>query len=274
MMRFQRNTAWWLGAAITALALVGCAESVTRPEWVAIAPATDAAVVDKPAEMPVVDYPVGTIGYSIQGRPIEAVTLGGNGRRILIIGGIHGNEPEGGRTISAMIAYLGVLEPDAAVRVVRDINPDGTAARTRTNARGIDLNRNWPARNFRGGGVRGAASLSEPETVALHAEIERFGPGLVLVCHAAGRGPFVNFDGPAAPQARAFAEAAAASDSRWRVVADMGYPTPGSLGSYVGVDMGIPILTIEFGRGHDPGAAWLAMRDGVSALLGGGRFSK
>ena len=66
----------------------------------------------------------------------------------------------------------------------------------------------------------------------------------------------------------AFALAAARSDRRWRVVPEMGYPTPGSLGSYLGVDRGVPILTIEFERGGDPEASWAAMRDGVAAVLG------
>ncbi|MBK7403060.1 MAG: DUF2817 domain-containing protein [Phycisphaerales bacterium] len=207
------------------------------------------------------------VGRSVEGRPIEAVTLGSGARRVLLIGGIHGDEPEGGRTINAVAAYLGALRPDATIRIVRDLNPDGSAARTRTNARGVDLNRNWPARNFAPGGERGVAPLSEPETRILAAELEGFRPDLVLVCHAARNGPFVNFDGPAADLARSFAGAAARTDPRWRVVADMGYPTPGSLGSLVGVDRSVPILTIEFSRGHDPDAAWLAMREGLTAVL-------
>lgn len=254
----------------------GCARSSARTERVATtAPArTTTAPADAAAGGTAAPPPARTpggasvIGLSVRGRPIEAVTLGGSGRRVLLIGGIHGDEPEGGRTIEAVVAYLHRLEPGAQVRVVRDANPDGTAARSRTNARGVDLNRNWPARNFRPGSGRGPSPLSEPETRALHEEIERFGPELVVVCHSARSGPFVNFDGPAASEAAAFASAASQSDSRWRIVPDMGYPTPGSLGSFMGVDRGVPILTIEFERGHEPGAAWVAMRDGMAALLG------
>ncbi len=47
----------------------------------------------------------------------------------------------------------------------------------------------------------------------------------------------------------------------------MGYPTSGSFGSYVGIDLGIPILTLELGRGRDPAAAWDAMRKGTRAVL-------
>lgn len=208
------------------------------------------------------------IGMSGQGRVIEATSLGsGGGPRVLLVGGIHGDEPEGGRTINAIEAYLRVLRPRATVRIVRDINPDGTTARSRHNAAGVDLNRNWPARNYRPGGTRGSAPLSEPESRALYDEIERFDPDLVLVAHSSSRGPFVNFDGPAVDFATVFATAAAATDPRWRVVADMGYATPGSLGSFIGVDRGTPILTLEFDRGHEPDAAWQAMREGVRAVI-------
>lgn len=206
----------------------------------------------------------------MQGRAIEATTIGAGGStgpRVMLVGGIHGDEPEGGRTINAIVAYLRTLRPNATVRVVRDVNPDGTAARTRHNASGVDLNRNWPAQNFEPGGSRGPRPLSEPEARTLHDEIARFDPELVLVAHSSSRGPFVNFDGPAVDLATVFATAASATDTRWRVVPSMGYPTPGSLGSYIGVDRGLPILTLEFDRGHAPEAAWAAMRDGVRAVL-------
>lgn len=252
-----------MGSLLLAGLLGGCAAPRLRQG--ATGGETGAPAARPPREaLPAGDV---VVGLSVQGRPIEAITLGGSGRRILLIGGIHGDEGEGGRTINATIAFLRALEPDATIRLVRDANPDGAAAKTRTNARGVDLNRNWPARNYRSGGDRGPAPLSEPETRALHDEIERFDPELVLVCHSSGNGPFVNFDGPAGAQAAAFAAAAARTDSRWRVKPEMGYPTPGSLGSYLGVDRGVPILTIEFDRGHEPEAAWAAMRDGLTALL-------
>lgn len=246
-------------AACAAALLAGCASS----------PRADA--VTKPAEtaraLPAPAWE--RIGASVEGRAIEALTIGGGaGRpRILLVGGIHGDEPEGGRTINAVVAYLATLRPDATVRIVRDANPDGAAAGTRVNARGVDLNRNWPASNFRSAPARGQAPLSEPETRVLLAEIERFDPDLILVCHSSVRGPFVNFDGPGAAYAVAFASGAARGDRRWRIVPDMGYATPGSLGSFAGVDGGIPILTLEFARGHDADGAWTAMRDGLRAVL-------
>jgi hypothetical protein len=61
--------------------------------------------------------------------------------------------------------------------------------------------------------------------------------------------------------------AAQAVQPGWRVTADMGYPTPGSLGNYLGVDQQIPILTIEFERGQDEAAAAAALRRGLAAAI-------
>lgn len=211
------------------------------------------------------------IGRSAQGRPIEAVTLGSGSSgtpRVLVIGGIHGDEQEGAPAVEALLAD-GSWRRGATVRIIRDANPDGTAAGTRFNSRGVDLNRNWPASNFKPSRSRGRSTLSEPETAAVHADILAFRPAIVVVFHSARGGPFVNFDGPAAELAGRFGAAAARADPRWRVVAQMGYATPGSLGSYLGVDCGVPILTVEFQRGHEAGAAAEAAIAGLTGVIVG-----
>ena len=84
--------------------------------------------------------------------------------------------------------------------------------------------------------------------------MQRFNPEIIVVLHSTPRGPFVNFDGPSPASedlAQAFVDGAKSTgDPRWKVVPDMGYPTPGSMGSYFGSDLGLPILTIEFKRGE------------------------
>ncbi len=208
-----------------------------------------------------------SIGRSRMQRPLEATTVGDGALRVYIIGGIHGNEPEG---LAATNRLAGVVACDLSgitARILRDANPDGTAAGTRGNSRGVDLNRNWPAANFARASSRGEAPLSEPETRALEADLRAFGPHLVVVFHSIASGPFANFDGPAAGQAEAFADAAKRLDSRWKVVPQMGYRTPGSLGSYLGVDRGIAILTIEFRRGQDQESAALAAEAGIRAVV-------
>ncbi len=208
-----------------------------------------------------------TIGTSMRGAPIQAAEFGSGPTRVLIVGGIHGDEDEAIEAVEALRRHLVVFPPPARVLLVRDVNPDGSAAGTRGNSRGVDLNRNWPARSFRADGVHGPAPLSEVESRVLHAQIEQFAPNVMIVLHSARGGPFVNFDGPAGGLAERFAEAARATDARWRVQAEMGYATPGSLGSYIGIDRGLPILTIEFARGHEASLAKLALIDGVTATL-------
>ena len=148
--------------------------------------------------------------------------------------------------------------------MIEDVNPDGSAVNRRTTNAGVDPNRNWPSDNFIPHERHGDAALSEPGVAATHAALSEFDPDLVVVLHSTDRGPFVNFDGPAEAHAQLFAGAAG-----WRVVPSMGYPTPGSLGSYMGVDRGIPILTIEFDRGSDPASSGPALSRGIEAILVG-----
>ena len=205
-----------------------------------------------------------SIGLSVEGRQLLVAESGSGPLRIYLVGGIHGDETEGRSALEAMKdqSFVG-----ATIRMVRDLNPDGTAASRRVNARNYDLNRNWPAMNFEPGSTGGDAPLSEPETRALHQDLRAFQPQLVIVLHSTPTGPLVNYDGPAAEFASAFTRAAQAYGSGWHVQPDMGYPTPGSLGSWLGVDQKVPILTIEFDRGQDEASAAAALRQGLSATI-------
>jgi len=202
------------------------------------------------------------IGTSAEGRPVRARSLGRGGRRVAVIAGIHGDETEGLRHVEELVAWL--AEAPARVRLIEDVSPDGTAHGTRTTASGVDPNRNWPAKNFTPAPARGPQPLSEPEVAAAHADLLRFAPELVIVLHSTRRGPFVNFDGPAAELAEVFADAAG---SPWKVVPDMGYGTPGSFGSWMGIDRGVPTLTVEFLRGALPESTGPALERAVRATL-------
>ena len=82
-------------------------------------------------------------------------------RSILVVGCIHGNEPAG-RVIVEDLARS-TPAPETELLLVRDLNPDGFAHRVRTNAHGVDLNRNSPE-HWAGAGAR---PWSEPETRAI-----------------------------------------------------------------------------------------------------------
>jgi protein MpaA len=243
---------------LAAALLPGCATGPRRPHT---APDATAQVEATPPTSAPRWRP---IGLSVARRLLLVTESGSGPLRVYVIGGVHGNEIEG-RT--ALEAFRNEPIAAATIRILRDLNPDGTAANQRVNARGYDLNRNWPAANYEPGLAGGDAPLSEPETRALQQDLSAFRPDLVVVLHSTAIGPLVNYDGPAEPQATAFAAAAQAVQPGWRVTADMGYPTPGSLGNYLGVDQHIPILTIEFERGQDEVAAAAALRRGLAAAI-------
>ena len=88
-------------------------------------------------------------------------------RKVLVVGCIHGDEPQGIRIAQALAATKPSTNVD--LWIIPTLNPDGVAAHTRQNAHGVDLNRNFPWRWRRLGsrGYRyysGPRPLSEPET--------------------------------------------------------------------------------------------------------------
>ena len=129
-----------------------------------------------------------TFGESVRGRPLEVTQRGDPAApvRLLVVGSIHGNETAG----HAVIARLRRLAPPPGVQLwlVRTANPDGVSRGTRQNARGVDLNRNFPFR-WAGGGAAfdtyfpGRAPASEPETRALQRLIAEIEPDLTLYYH-------------------------------------------------------------------------------------------
>lgn len=189
-------------------------------------------------------FPV--VGRSSQGRPIVAGAFGPDtGPALVVVGGVHGDERSSVAAALELVGWLAAHPPRRRVLVLPALNPDGVVAGTKNSARDVDLNRNFPARNFRTehqpGYDPGPAPLSEPESRALAALIDDTVQGVVAI-HA----PFacVNYDGPAA----AWAEEIAASCG-WPARADIGYPTPGSLGSWLGLDRGLPVITLELPPG-------------------------
>ena len=120
-------------------------------------------------------------GRSVRRRAIGVTRFGAGSRRVLILGGVHGDEygtPVARALERYLLAHPRALPAGACVDVLACASPDGYAARTRGNARRVDLNRNLPTRNWRrllrardassllgltGGGSPG----SEPETKAV-----------------------------------------------------------------------------------------------------------
>ncbi len=125
------------------------------------------------------------IGHSVRGRPITATLKGDLSAqaRVLVIGCVHGNEAAGVRVARRLIA--GAPLRNAAIWVVPSLNPDGVAAGTRGNARGVDLNRNFPFDWQPLGGLEysGRRALSEPESRAARRLILRVRPDITIWFH-------------------------------------------------------------------------------------------
>jgi Penicillin-insensitive murein endopeptidase/Zinc carboxypeptidase len=110
------------------------------------------------------------VGHSTRGQPIGAFTLGSGRPRILVVGSVHGNEPAG--TVVATRLLHGSRPARGTLWIVPDLNPDGHAAKRRSNVRGADLNRNFPP-----------ASASERETQVAMQLILRLRPDVTIWFH-------------------------------------------------------------------------------------------
>ncbi|MEO6436213.1 MAG: M14 family zinc carboxypeptidase [Tepidisphaeraceae bacterium] len=222
--------------------------------------------------------PAAVIGKSVLGRPIEMYSFGNvegggqGGRPVLVMGAIHGDEPTSADVSRGLLAELQrdpSLVGGVPVVIIPVANPDGLAMKTHTNLRKVDLNRNFPARNWgekaRGRQIRGGTrAASELETQALIAIIERLQPRLIITVHSISDGKQCNnYDGPA----RSVAELMSRHNG-YPAAATIGYPTPGSLGNWGGNDKQIPMITLELPRSLPASRAWPDNRAGVLAAIG------
>jgi murein peptide amidase A len=150
------------------------------------------------------------IGESRGGRSIELRQVGDLGlpMRVLVFGCVHGDEC-GASAIEPL--QNGCPDPDAHVDIVPDLDPDGSSARSRLNAAGVDLNRNFAA-DWRPLGApgdpeySGPRPFSEPETRLAAHLIGRLRPRVTIWFHQHwGSGSFVRAWGQSVPAARRFA---------------------------------------------------------------------
>jgi protein MpaA len=185
------------------------------------------------------------LGKSVKGSPITAVVYGTGKRLVLVLGGIHGNESDTSILAKALMGSLlqERVPEELTIIIVPDVNPDGLFANTRVNARGVDINRNFPSTSWSreypdSYQFPGTEPASEPETRAVMNLLEKFPPDYIITLHAALG--CVNWDGPGEAIARVIANV-----NRYPLCPYLGYETPGSLGTFIGVDQKLPVVTIE-----------------------------
>jgi murein peptide amidase A len=127
-------------------------------------------------------------GLSVDRRPIRIIERGDpdSPTKVLVVGCIHGDEPAGIAVAEKLESTP--LAPETSLWIVENANPDGVAAGTRTNAHGVDLNRNfpWRWRPYGGRGNRhysGPHALSEPESTLLARLVLRLRPNVSIWFH-------------------------------------------------------------------------------------------
>ena len=185
------------------------------------------------------------VGKSVRGRSIVASVFGSGKKRVMVLGGIHGDEPTTAVLAKALAATLArdPISSGPTVIILSEVNPDGLADGTRINASGVDINRNFPSSSWRSdypdaNHYPGSEPATEPETRAVIDLIKRFPPDILITLHAALG--CMNWDGPGADTA-----AMMAGINEYPLCQSLGYETPGSLGTLAGIDMKIPTVTIE-----------------------------
>lgn len=235
-------------------------KSLPRPENLKLVETFPQFCAEAARVMPLVNVPmcmdtalVSTTGRSVWGHHLferEVVTKPAK-LRVLVIGGIHGDELSASSLVLHWIKLAEQTPLNVHWRFVPLINPDGMLNQPpqRTNAHGVDLNRNFPtpkweeeAPNYWNNRVKkdprrypGPMPISEPESQWIYQEMERWKPNLVVSVHA----PFgvLDFDGPNVPP-----------QQLGRLYLDQVGIYPGSLGNFGGVHKRVPVVTIELSK--------------------------
>jgi protein MpaA len=182
-------------------------------------------------------------------------------KTLLVVGVVHGDEWQGEKIVDEMMK----LSHKNRVLYIPCLNPDGVDLMTRTNANGVDINRNFPAKNWKllpkDRYFGGDEPLSEIESKFLKEIIDEYKPDAILTLHT----PFevVNYDGPAKEIAQKMAEL-----SGYRLEESIGYETPGSFGSYFGLEKGYPIITLEMKEIDDCQQLWSELKESLEYFIG------
>jgi murein tripeptide amidase MpaA len=172
-MRLGNLLATALSAAVTAVLVSAFLVATPTPSYAASA-APDAHFFHEKR----------VIGHSVRGRPITAWHRGEKGKqKVLLIATMHGNEGKPRKILAS-------LRDGRRIRginlwVVPVYNPDGLHAGTRKNARGVDLNRNFPFHwaDLDGSYESGRRAGSEPETRAMMRFLRDIRPGRIISFH-------------------------------------------------------------------------------------------
>ncbi|WP_418318293.1 M14 family zinc carboxypeptidase [Piscinibacter sakaiensis] len=246
------------GASAAALAALAarqavkpCGELIARLPNVSQA-LCEAAELKASGWMSVEGFPLFQRDVAAPAQSVAVVSTGGprppRRPRVLVIGAIHGDEISSASLVFHWIAHAIETGAEMDWRFIPALNPDGLLQKkpSRMNARGIDLNRNFPTPHWHPNAHEywikrtkqdarrypGPEPLSEPESRFVTHTMDSWKPDVIVSVHA----PFgvLDYDGPSTPPERL-----------GRLFLDRVGIYPGSLGNYGGAHRGIPVVTIE-----------------------------
>lgn len=185
-------------------------------------------------------------GASLQGHSINVFKTDIKASKYLyLIGGVHGDEVEGVYVLKELFNWLKLEHSlkDLPVIVIPILNVDGYQNQTRVNAHLVDLNRNLPTKDWSTACKEprynpGPKPLSEPENQFLVKLMDKYKPGLIMSFHTWK--PILNYNGDCQDVAEFLAKF-----NNYETASDIGYPTPGSLGTFAVEKYNSPVLTFE-----------------------------
>jgi hypothetical protein len=211
-------------------------------------------------------HTIGTIGYSQQGRPINAYYFGSGPRAVVYTGAIHGNERGTTvlmeRWIQDLEANARKIPADKTIVVVPRVNPDGYATGSRTNARNVDLNRNFGTsdwrtditdvnnRPFPGGG--GGAPMSESETKAIAGLASRLRPVVILSYHSIGGVLAANQAGGSIGLASTYSQLSGYRNTTGQTGETFEYSVSGTADDWYAEQLGVASILIELSSHTSP----------------------
>ena len=184
-------------------------------------------------------------GHTASGIPIPAYRFENGSSEVLIIGGVHGDEIEG---IICAHGILNQFHLKLNLTLIPVLNLDGLLVKNRLNSHGVDLNRNlptndWDPKAFNERYPPGPFACSEPENQALVTYLNDKKPSLIISLHSFHHF-MMNVNGDCEREAEAMQNI-----NHYPIEKSIGYPTPGCLGTYAGLERDMPTITYEIGRG-------------------------
>ncbi len=212
-------------------------------------------------------------GQSVEGVDIPAFKTDVKAKNyIYLIAGTHGDEVEG---VYVLQKYFEWLKEDHDLEelpliVIPILNVDGYKQGTRVNSHAVDLNRNYPVEwspDFKKKKYNpGPSALSEPENIFLKKLFDKFKPAIILSFHSWK--PIINYNGDSEDIAKAIGNL-----NGYPIADDIGYETPGSLGSFVPTEYNAGVITFEcppFSEEKPLQAIWEENEDALKNLFSSG----